>query len=88
MIDADVLEPIELAGQRILGQHDQIRYLAGLERPESVLVPGQAMAALDRHAQGLLPRQPTLAEAALTVVVPARNRFPRGPQHGIRHAVG
>src|SRR4029077_7726401 len=82
-IDADVLEPIELAGKRILGEHDHIRHLAGLERSESVLVKGQAMAALDGDAQRLLSRQPNLAEASLTILVPACNRLPRGPQQGI-----
>src|SRR5262252_7216227 len=54
-IDADVLEPVQIAGERIFSEHDHVRDLAGLQRSVSVLVPGQAMAALRRHPQRLLP---------------------------------
>src|SRR5260370_40989469 len=45
-LDSDVLETIEIAGQRVFSQHGHIRDLADLERSKPVLVPGQLMPAL------------------------------------------
>ena len=87
-IDTDVLESIEIAREWIFSEHNHVRDLADLERSISILVPGQAVAALRRHPQRLLSGQPTISELPLTVVVPARKRLPRGPQHRIRHSVG
>src|ERR1700730_9392803 len=87
-IDADVLEPVQIAGERILSEHDHVRALAALQRAVSVLVPGQAVAALRRHPQCLLSGQVTISESPLTVVVPAGNRLPRRPQHRIGHSIG
>ena len=39
-IDADVLEPVQIAGERIFSEHDHVRDLADLQRSVSVLVPG------------------------------------------------
>ena len=49
-LDPDVLETIQIAGQRVFRQHRHVRDLADLERSKAVLVPGQLMAALRRHA--------------------------------------
>src|ERR1700730_11394816 len=39
-IDADVLESVQIAGERIFSENDHVRDLADLQRPVSVLVPG------------------------------------------------
>src|ERR1700722_12056396 len=64
-LDPNVLETIQIAGQRVRGQHGHVRDLADLERSKPVLVPGQLMPALRRHAQRFLPREVTFAELAL-----------------------
>src|SRR5262249_35909340 len=87
-IDTDILESIEIAGEWIFGKHNHVRDLADLERSISILVPGQAVAALRRHPQRLLSGQPTISALPLTVVVPARKRLPRRPQHRIGHSIG
>src|SRR5262249_17290016 len=87
-IDGDVLEPMEIAGERIFSEHDHVRDLADLQRSVSLLVPGQAVAALRRHPQRLLSGQLTISELSLTVVIPAGNPLPRRPQHRIGHSIG
>src|SRR5262249_21227434 len=79
-IDTDVLESIEIAREWIFSEHNHVRDLADLERSISILVPGQAVAALRRHPQRLLSGQPTISELPLTIVVPARKRLPRRPR--------
>jgi hypothetical protein len=69
-LDPDVLETIQIAGQRVFRQHNHVRDLANLERPKPVLVPGQLMSALRRHAQCLSPGEVTFPELALAVLVP------------------
>src|SRR5262249_60210308 len=73
-IDTDVLESVQIAGEGIFSEHDHVRDLAGLERSVSILVPGQAVAALRRRPQRLLSGQLTISESSLTIVVPACNR--------------
>ena len=87
-IDPDVLQSAEIAGERIVSEDDHVRDFADLERAVSILVPGQAVAALCRHAQRLISGQPTVSELPLTVIVPAGDRLPRRPQHRIGHSVG
>ena len=70
--DPDVLETIQVAGQRVFRKHGHVRDLADLERSEPILVPGQPMPALRGQAQRLLPGEVTFPELALAVLVPAR----------------
>src|SRR6516164_10295269 len=87
-INADVLESVQIAGERIFSEHDHVRDFADLQGSVSILVPGQAVAALRRHPQRFLSGQLTISESSLTVVVPAGNRLPRRPQHRIGHSIG
>src|SRR5262245_66648736 len=87
-LDADILEPFQIAGQRIFVEHDHVGHLADLERSVSVLVPGQPVAALHRQPQCLLPAELTVSKLPLAILVPARNRLPRRPQHRVLHAIG
>src|SRR5262249_57450231 len=87
-IDADVLQPVEIAGERIFSEHDHVRDLADLERSVPILVPGHPMAALCRHPQRLFSGQPTVSHFSLTTIVPSRDPLPRRPQHRIGHSVG
>src|SRR5262245_44527794 len=78
-IDTNILEPAQIAGQRIVIEHDNVGHLADLERPVSVLVPGQPVSALHRQPQRLLAAELTVSELPLTILVPARNRLPSRP---------
>src|SRR5262245_4669736 len=85
-LDADILEPIQIAGQRIFIEHNHVSDLADLERSVSVLVPGQPVAALHRQPQRLLPAELTVSKLSLAILVPALTGLPPRPQHGIRRA--
>src|SRR5262245_14670747 len=87
-LDAEILEPVQIAGQRIFIEHNHVSDLADLERSVSVLVPGQPVAALHRQPQRLLSAELTVSELPLAILVPTRNRLPCRPQHRVRHAVG
>jgi hypothetical protein len=45
----DIFKSIQIAGERILGEHNHVGYLANLERAKSILVPSQPVAALRSH---------------------------------------
>src|SRR5262245_66404696 len=64
-VDTNILEPVEIAGQRIVIEHDHVGDLADLERSVSVLVPGQPVAALHRQPQRLLAAEVTVSELPL-----------------------
>src|SRR6266851_3504729 len=52
-IDADVLESVQIAGERIFSEHDHVRDLADLQRSVSILVPaGNRLPGRPQHRIG------------------------------------
>jgi len=68
-IDADVLESVQIAGERIFSEHDHVRDLADLQRSVSILVPGQAVAALAPPSAAPPLGSADCLRSSLTIVV-------------------